>query len=217
MNVRSKLCGLNTVQDIDAATQAGAAYVGFVFFAKSPRNLDIAEARELVLRVPVGIAKVALVVNADNIFLDQITASVPLDMLQLHGDESLERVAEVKARYGLPVMKALGIATSEDVERAQTYSGVADQLLLDAKPMAGQDLPGGNGFSFDWTLLQGQTWSVPWMLAGGLTPANVASAVQLSGAQQVDVSSGIEITPGQKSPELMMKFVSQANSQSTAD
>ena len=217
MNVRSKLCGLNTVQDIDAATQAGAAYVGFVFFAKSPRNLDIAEARELVLRVPVGIAKVALVVNADNIFLDQITASVPLDMLQLHGDESLERVAEVKARYGLPVMKALGIATSEDVERAQTYSGVADQLLLDAKPMAGQDLPGGNGFSFDWTLLQGQTWSVPWMLAGGLTPANVASAVQLSGAQQVDVSSGIEITPGQKSLELMMEFVSQANSQNTAD
>ena len=217
MNVRSKLCGLNTVQDIDAATQAGAAYVGFVFFAKSPRNLDIAEARELALRVPVGIAKVALVVNADNIFLDQITASVPLDMLQLHGDESLERVAEVKARYGLPVMKALGIATSEDVERAQTYSGVADQLLLDAKPMAGQDLPGGNGFSFDWTLLQGQTWSVPWMLAGGLTPANVASAVQLSGAQQVDVSSGIEITPGQKSSELMAEFVSQANSQNTTD
>lgn len=217
MNVRSKLCGLNTVQDIDAATQAGAAYVGFVFFAKSPRNLDIAEARELVLRVPVGIAKVALVVNADNTLLDQITTSVPLDMLQLHGDESLERVAEVKARYGLPVMKALGIATSEDVERAQTYSCVADQLLLDAKPMAGQDLPGGNGFSFDWTLLQGQTWSVPWMLAGGLTPANVASAVQLSGAQQVDVSSGIEITPGQKSPELMMEFVSQANSQNTAD
>ena len=215
MNVRSKLCGLNTVQDIDAATQAGAAYVGFVFFAKSPRNLDIAEARELALRVPVDISKVALVVNADNIFLDQITASVPLDMLQLHGDESLERVAEVKARYGLPVMKALGIATSEDVERAQTYAGVADQLLLDAKPMAGQDLPGGNGFSFDWTLLQGQTWSVPWMLAGGLTPANVASAVQLSGAQQVDVSSGIEITPGQKSSELMAEFVSQANSQNT--
>ena len=217
MNVRSKLCGLNTVQDIDAAIQAGAAYVGFVFFAKSPRNLDIAEARELALRVPVGISKVALVVNADNTLLDQITTSVPLDMLQLHGDESLERVAEVKARYGLPVMKALGIATSEDVERAQTYSGVADQLLLDAKPMAGQDLPGGNGFSFDWTLLQGQTWSVPWMLAGGLTPANVASAVQLSGAQQVDVSSGIEITPSQKSPELMMEFVSQANSQNTTD
>ena len=217
MNVRSKLCGLNTVQDIDAAAQAGAAYVGLVFFAKSPRNLDFAEAREVALRVPVGISKVALVVNADNTLLDQITTSVPLDMLQLHGDESLERVAEVKARYGLPVMKALGIATSKDVERAQTYAGVADQLLLDAKPMAGQDLPGGNGFSFDWTLLQGQTWSVPWMLAGGLTPANVASAVQLSGAQQVDVSSGIEITPGQKSSELMAEFVSQANSQNTTD
>ena len=217
MNFRSKLCGLNTVQDIDAAAQAGAAYVGLVFFAKSPRKLDTAEAREVALRVPVGISKVALVVNADNTLLDQITTSVPLDMLQLHGDESLERVAEVKARYGLPVMKALGIATSKDVERAQTYAGVADQLLLDAKPMAGQDLPGGNGFSFDWTLLQGQTWSVPWMLAGGLTPANVASAVQLSGAQQVDVSSGIEITPGQKSSELMAEFVLQANSQNTTD
>ena len=216
MNVRSKLCGLSTVQDIDAAVQARAAYVGFVFFAQSPRNLDIAKARELALRVPAGISKVALVVDADNASLDQIIASVPLDMLQLHGAESHERVAEIRARYALPVMKALGISTFDDVVRAQTYAGVVDQLLLDAKPIAGHDLPGGNGLSFDWSLLQGQTWSVPWMLAGGLTPVNVPSAVHLSGARQVDVSSGIEIRPGQKSPKLMMEFVAQANSQNIA-
>ena len=128
--VRSKLCGLTRVQDIDAAARAGAAYVGFVFFAKSPRNLEFSKARELALRVPVGVSKVALVVDADNAFLDQMMASVPLDMLQLHGLESPERVSEVKARYGLPVMKALGIATAQDVELAQTYVGVADQLLL---------------------------------------------------------------------------------------
>ena len=217
MRIQSKLCGLTKVQDIDAAAEAGAAYVGFVFFPKSPRNLEIKEARELALRVPLKIAKVALVVNADNAFLDQITASVPLDMLQLHGTESPERVVEVKVRYGLPVMKALGIATTEDIMWAQTYTSAADQLLLDAKPLSGHDLPGGNGLSFDWKLLHGETWSVPWMLAGGLTPINVAEAVQLSGAKQVDVSSGIETMLGQKCPELMTEFVDQANSQNTAD
>ena len=215
--VRSKLCGLTTVQDIDAAARAGAAYVGFVFFAKSPRNLEFSKARELALRVPAGVSKVALVVDADNAYLDQIMASVPLDMLQLHGLESPERVSEVKARYGLPIMKALGIATAQDVALAQTYAGVADQLLLDAKPLAGYDLPGGNGLSFDWTLLSGKYWSVPWMLAGGLTPSNVGDAVSLSGARQVDVSSGIEIRPGEKSPELMAEFVVQANGQNIAD
>ena len=215
--VRSKLCGLTRVQDIDAAARAGAAYVGFVFFAKSPRNLEFSKARELALRVPAGVSKVALVVDADNAYLDQIMASVPLDMLQLHGLESPERVSEVKARYGLPIMKALGIATAQDVALAQTYAGVADQLLLDAKPLAGYDLPGGNGLSFDWTLLSGKYWSVPWMLAGGLTPSNVGDAVSLSGARQVDVSSGIEIRPGEKSPELMAEFVVQANGQNIAD
>ena len=214
--VQSKLCGLTTTRDIDAAAAAGAAYVGFVFFPKSPRNVDIKKARELALCVPLGVSKVALVVDADNAYLDQITASVSLDMLQLHGTESPERVAEVKSRYGLPVMKALGIFSAEDIRRAKTYTSVVDQLLLDAKPLSGHDLPGGNGLSFDWTLLQGVVWSVPWMLAGGLTPANVAAAVQLSGARHVDVSSGIETAPGQKCPALMAEFVAQANSQNTA-
>jgi phosphoribosylanthranilate isomerase len=202
---------LTTEGDIDAADAAGAAYIGLVFFEKSPRNVTIETARSLALRAPVGLAKVALVVNADDAALDHITASVPLDMLQLHGAETPERVAAVKARYGLPVMKALGIASRADVARAQLYSGAADQLLLDAKPAAGEALPGGNGLSFDWRLLEGGSWSMPWMLAGGLTPDNVAEAVRYSGARQVDVSSGIETAPGQKSAELMAKFVSEAN------
>ncbi|MDB4841082.1 phosphoribosylanthranilate isomerase [Planktomarina sp.] len=211
MKVRAKLCGLTTQDDIDAAATAGAAYIGLVFFEKSPRNVAIETARSLALHAPVGLAKVALVVNADDAALDCITASVPLDMLQLHGVESPERVAAVKARYGLPVMKALGIASGDDVARAQLYAGVADQLLLDAKPAEGDALPGGNGLSFDWRLLEGESWSVPWMLAGGLTPDNVAEAVHCCAARQVDVSSGIETAPGQKSAELMAKFVSEAN------
>ena len=211
MKVRAKLCGLTTKDDIDAAATAGAAYIGLVFFEKSPRNVAIETARSLALHAPVGLAKVALVVNADDAALDCITASVPLDMLQLHGVESPERVAAVKARYGLPVMKALGIASGDDVARAQLYASVADQLLLDAKPGEGDALPGGNGLSFDWRLLEGESWSVPWMLAGGLTPDNVAEAVHCCAARQVDVSSGIETAPGQKSAELMAKFVSEAN------
>jgi len=211
MKVRAKLCGLTTQDDIDAAAAAGAAYIGLVFFEKSPRNVAIETARSLAIHAPVGLAKVALVVNADDAALDRITDRVPLDMLQLHGSESPQRVAAVKARYGLPVMKALGIASRADVARAQLYSGVADQLLLDAKPPEGEALPGGNGLSFDWRLLEGESWSVPWMLAGGLTPDNVAEAVRRSAARQVDVSSGIETAPGQKSAELMAKFVSEAN------
>ena len=212
MKVRVKLCGLTTQGDIDAAATAGAAYIGLVFFDKSPRNVSIETARSMALHAPIGLAKVALVVNADDATLDRITASVPLDMLQLHGSETPDRVAAVKARYGLPVMKALGIASRADVARAQLYSGVADQLLLDAKPAEGETLPGGNGLSFDWRLLEGEIWSVPWMLAGGLTPDNVAEAVRCSGAQQIDVSSGIETAPGQKSAALMAKFVTEANS-----
>ena len=209
--VRAKLCGLTTPDDIDAAAAAGAAYIGLVFFEKSPRNVAIETARSLAIHAPAGLAKVALVVNADDAALDRVTDRVPLDMLQLHGSESPQRVAAVKARYGLPVMKALGIASRADVARAQLYSGVADQLLLDAKPPEGEALPGGNGLSFDWRLLEGESWSVPWMLAGGLTPDNVAEAVRRSAARQVDVSSGIETAPGQKSAELMAKFVSEAN------
>ena len=154
-----------------------------------------------------GVAKVALVVNANDAFLDQMTDAVPLDMLQLHGKESPERVAEIRARYGLPVMKAIGVADQEDLAAIDAYSAVADQLLIDAKPPRDAVLPGGNGLTFDWQLLQSRKyWTKPWMLAGGLTADNVAEAVTLTGAQQVDVSSGVETAPGVKDATLIEDF-----------
>lgn len=211
MSIRCKLCGLTTLDDISAAVRADASYIGFVFFLGSPRNLEIQAANLLLEATPKHITKVGLVVDADNNFLDRLTSSACLDMLQLHGNETYQRVAEVKARYGLSVMKAVGISNLGDVRDAQHYGEVADQLLLDAKPNSVSDLPGGNGISFDWNLLAGSSWKVPWMLAGGLNPNNVASAVKLSGARQVDVSSGIETAPGKNNAELMSEFVMQAN------
>ena len=205
--VSVKICGLATVDDVRACADAGANYMGLVFFEKSPRNIIIPAARELALAAPLGLAKVALVVNPSDAELDAITATVPLDMLQLHGRETPERVAEVKARYGLPVMKAVGIADGDELPKLESYFGVADQILVDAKPPKDGELPGGNGLSFDWRLIAGRRWPCPWMLAGGLTPENVAEAVKMTGAKQVDVSSGVEDAPGQKNAELIQKFV----------
>ncbi|MEQ3672458.1 phosphoribosylanthranilate isomerase [Pseudophaeobacter sp.] len=211
--IRVKICGLNSPQDVAAAAAAGAAYVGFVFFPKSPRNISIEQATQLALEAPVGLCKVALTVNADDAMLDALTDAVPLDMLQLHGSESPERVAEVKARYGLPVMKAIGVADAADLPQIDLYSQVADQLLIDAKPPKNADLPGGNGLAFDWRLLAGRKyWQRPWMLAGGLTPENVAEAVRMTGARQVDVSSGVEAAPGQKDAALIAEFSTAAQS-----
>ena len=205
--VSVKICGISTVDDVRACAGAGANYMGLVFFEKSPRNITIPAARELALVAPMGLAKVALVVNPSDAELDAITATVPLDMLQLHGRETPERVAEVKARYGLPVMKAVGIADGDDLPKLESYFGVADQILVDAKPPKGGELPGGNGLSFDWRLIAGRRWPCPWMLAGGLTPENVAEAIKMTGAKQVDVSSGVEDAPGQKNAKLIQKFV----------
>jgi len=173
-DIRVKICGLKTEADVAAVAASGAAYMGLVFFAKSPRNLTIPEARILALAAPVGLAKVALTVNADDAALDAIVEAMPLDMLQLHGAETPERVAEVRARYGLPVMKAVGVADEGDLAALLEYSFVADQILVDAKPPKNADLPGGNGLSFDWRLVAQRRWLRPWMLAGGLTPENVA-------------------------------------------
>ena len=205
--VSVKICGLATVDDVYACAQAGANYMGLVFFEKSPRNISIPAARELALAAPLGLAKVALVVNPSDAELDAITQTVPLDMIQLHGKETPERVAQVKARYGLPVMKAVGIADADDLPKLESYFGVADQILVDAKPPQGGELPGGNGLSFDWRLIAGRRWPCPWMLAGGLNPDTVAEAIKMTGATQVDVSSGVEDTPGIKSPDLIQKFV----------
>jgi len=207
---RTKICGLTHERDVRAVADAGAAYAGFVFFAKSPRNLSLEHARRLALAMPAGVAKVGLVVNADDARLDEIIASVPLDMWQLHGGESPERVVAVKARYGLPVMKAVGVADQEDLEKVATFAQVADQILVDAKPPTSATLPGGNGLSFDWRLVAGKRWAVPWMLAGGLTSFNVGTAIAMTGASQVDVSSGVEAKPGEKDPEKIAAFVAAA-------
>jgi phosphoribosylanthranilate isomerase len=196
-SVRVKICGLSRPEDVFATASAGAVYAGFVFFAKSPRNISIEQARALAVEAPLGLAKVALLVNPDDALLMAVNSAVPLDMIQLHGSESPERVAEVKALTGLPVMKAVGVAS-------------ADQILVDAKPPKDADLPGGNGLSFDWRLIAGRQWKAPWMLAGGLTPENVAEAIRLTGAQQVDVSSGVEAAPGVKDAELIAAFVRAA-------
>ncbi|MGB7319580.1 MAG: phosphoribosylanthranilate isomerase [Planktotalea sp.] len=205
-----KICGLRTQADVAAAAEAGASYVGFVFFEKSPRSVTVEQARALAIDVPLGVAKVALVVNASDAELDAITDAVPLDMLQLHGRETPERVAEIKARYGLPVMKALGVADADDLPAIEAYSAVADQLLIDAKAPKGAVLPGGNGLAFDWRLIAGKNWGVPWMLAGGLTPANAAEAARMTGARQLDVSSGVESAPGVKDATLMRAFIEAA-------
>lgn len=211
-DIKVKICGLSTSSGVSAAAEAGAAYVGFVFFAKSPRNVGIAQARALAVAAPVGLAKVALTVNASDAELDAIVTEVPLDMLQLHGHETPERVAEVRARYGLPVMKAVGVADQGDLAELDDYMGVADQILVDAKPPRGAELPGGNGLAFDWRLIAGRRWPKPWMLAGGLTAANVAEAIRLTGARQIDVSSGVESAPGVKDAAMIAEFIRAARS-----
>ena len=206
-DISVKICGLSRPEHVTAAAEAGATYVGFVFFEKSPRNVSLEAARALAIDTPPGVAKVALVVNADDAFLDDLTATVPLDMLQLHGAETPERVAEVKARYGLPVMKAVGIATADDLPQLDAYARVADQILVDTKAPKGADRPGGNGATFDWSLIAGRRWPVPWMLAGGLTTENVAAAVRATGARQIDLSSAVETAPGQKDAGLIRDFM----------
>ncbi|MBL9052151.1 MAG: phosphoribosylanthranilate isomerase [Tabrizicola sp.] len=208
--VRVKICGLKTLSDMEAVARAGAAYAGFNFFPKSPRSVTIEAAQPLALAAPEGLCKVALVVDADDAALDAITASVALDMLQLHGHESPARVAAVKARYGLPVMKAIGVAAEADLAALIDYALVADQILIDAKPPKDADLPGGNGLTFDWRLLVGRKWLKPWMLAGGLTPGNVGEAIRLTGARQVDVASGVESAPGVKDAGKITAFVEAA-------
>ena len=210
MATRVKICGLTEAAHVEAAARAGATYMGLVFFPRSPRNLSLPRAAALALQVPMGVAKVALVVDADDAALDAIVQAVPLDMLQLHGHESPARVAEIRARYGLPVMKAVGIAEAADLAAIASYEQVADQILIDAKPPKGAALPGGNGLAFDWRLIAGREWDRPWMLAGGLTPANVAEAVRLTGARQVDVSSGVESAPGIKDPAAIAAFIAAA-------
>ncbi len=211
MPVTVKICGLREPAHVDAAVEAGAGLTGYVFFPKSPRHVEIADAQALTARVPEGVAKVALNVDADDDLLAAIIAGAGVDTLQLHGHETVDRVRDVKARFQLPIIKALPIANADDVAAARAYDGVADMLLFDAKPPKDATRPGGNAVAFDWTLLTGTDWVSPWLLAGGLTPENVADAVRASGAKMVDVSSGVEDAPGHKNSDKIHAFIAAAN------
>ena len=183
-----------------AAVEGGAAFVGLVFYPPSPRAVTPAQAAPLAALVPPGVVKTGLLVDADDATIADILKQVPLDLLQLHGSESPEQAAAIKARFGVPVMKVVKLRQPGDLEAVDPYLGIADRLLFDAKPPAEMEnaLPGGNAVAFDWSILAGTTWPLPWMLAGGLTPENVARAVEISGAPAVDVSSGVEDAPGRK-------------------
>lgn len=209
MTVRAKICGLSEPDGVRAAVEAGTAFVGFVFYPPSPRAIQPERAAELAALVPASVGKVGLFVDADDDDIDAVLAQAPLDMLQLHGAESPERVAELRARTGLRVMKAVPVAAPADVERATAYYAVADWLMFDAKPPKDMTdaLPGGNALAFDWLLLKGWDFPLPWMLAGGLDADNVAEAVRLSGTRFVDTSSGVEDKPGVKNPDRIRAFL----------
>ncbi|WP_299874072.1 phosphoribosylanthranilate isomerase [uncultured Sulfitobacter sp.] len=208
--IHVKICGVTRPEDIAAVADAGGRYIGLNFFPKSPRYVAPAQAAALAAGTPAGICKVALVVNPTDAALDALVAEVPMDMIQLHGAETPARVAEIKARYGLPVMKAVAIGGPEDLAALDAYAAVADQLLVDTKPPKGADLPGGNGLAFDWSLIAGRRWPVPWMLAGGLNAQTVAEAIRVTGARQVDLSSAVERAPGVKDAGLIAAFCKAA-------
>jgi phosphoribosylanthranilate isomerase len=209
MTVGAKICGINDADAMQAAIDGGAAHVGLVFYAPSPRSLDPAAAAELAELVPDAITRVGLFVNPTDAEIDAVLAKASLDMLQLHGHETPARIAELRRHTGLEVMKVIKVAGPGDSAAAEAYLEVADWLMFDAKApadLAGA-LPGGNALVFDWTLLGGEQWALPWMLAGGLDAANVAAAVRLSGASTVDTSSGVEDAPGRKNPSKIKMFL----------
>lgn len=210
MTVDVKICGVRTPAILDAAVAAGAGFVGLVFFEKSPRNLTVADARALAASARGRVKTVAVMVNPDDALVDLISAEVQPDVLQLHGSEAPERVAAIKQRTGRPIFKAIPVFDAADVAGASRYTGYADQILFDAKAPAGSGLPGGNGISFDWRILEAA--DAPFAVSGGLDPDNVAEAIRLSGAALVDVSSGVETAPGVKDEGLISKFVHAARS-----
>ncbi len=209
MPIQAKICGLKDPESVRAAIDGGAAYLGFNFVEKSPRYLTVDAAGELSKHVPQSTGIVALTVDADDDQLARIVDAVSPSMLQLHGSESQARIIQVKRKFGLPVMKAVPVGGPEDVEIARKIEQSVDWLLFDTKPITSSsaDLPGGTGIAFDWQLLHGTSWSRPWMLAGGLTAETVCDAARLTGAQFVDVSSGVESARGQKDPGLIKEFL----------
>jgi len=213
MTIDTKICGLASEAAVAAAVAGGAAYLGFNFYRPSPRSVSPERAAALGAAVPAGVRRVGLFVDAADEAIQAVLNAAPIDILQFHGQESPERVAEARHRFGLPVMKAIAVAGPEDVLAAYRYEDAADMLLFDAKPPRRADaLPGGNGLAFDWQLIAGHRWRRPWMLSGGLTAALLAEAVRISGATAVDVSSGVEHRPGDKDPAKIREFLAVARS-----
>ena len=212
MTVRVKICGVNDRTAAKTAAESGAAFVGLVFYPPSPRFVKPRQAADIVSVLPSGLKRVGLFVDAGEEMIEDVLSKVPLDMLQLHGDESPEETRALGSRFGLPVMKAIKIAAAADLAVADRYLDAADWLLFDAKPpktMSGA-LPGGNALRFDWQLLAGRKWPKPWMLSGGLRQENLEDAVRITGADVVDVSSGVEISPGHKDPTRIRAFLAAA-------
>lgn len=212
MPVAVKICGLSTPEAIAAAAAGGARFVGFVFYPPSPRHLTIEAAAALAAAVPPGITRVAVTVDAADDFLARLTAKVPIDLVQLHGKETPQRLAHIKDRFRVRVMKAIAVAEAADLDAAKPYLAVADRLMFDAKaPRDRKDaMPGGNALAFDWKLLRARRWPIPWMLSGGLDPDNLALAAKVSGATALDVSSGVESAPGVKDIAKIRSFLARA-------
>ena len=212
MALEAKICGLSTPETLDVAVAEGASFVGFVFYPRSPRNVSLAQAAALAARVPERVRRVALLVNADDAFLAELVRQVPLELLQLHGAETPERVAAIRERSGKQVMKVLHLAEAADLAAVAGYLPVADRLMFEAKPPAtmANALPGGNALAFDWSILAGRSFARPWMLAGGLNAGNLKEAAGTSGARAVDVSSGVESAPGVKDPAKIRAFLRAA-------
>jgi len=206
--IRVKICGITNKQDMDAIIKYDSDYASLMFFKKSPRFVKTKLARQLSLHAGNKIKKVAVAVNPDTRFLDEIVENVPLDFIQLHGQETPERVKEIKLKYQLPVIKAIGISEAKDLKLVSIFSEVSDQLLIDAKPPKSSILPGGNGLSFDWNLIKNIEFDCPWLLAGGLNSKNAANAIDLTGATQLDLSSGVERSPGVKDENKIASFMS---------
>ena len=208
----AKICGLTTPDAVEASLEGGAAYLGFVFFPNSPRNIGLPAATDLAAAARGRAKVVALLVDPSPDLVDDVVRELRPDLIQLHGRETPERVVALRHTHGVGVIKALGVRQGADLDAAPAYEPVADHLMLDAKPPPDADRPGGHGGAFDWTLLRGRTFARPWFLAGGLDPSNVAEAVRVTGAPMVDVSSGVESAPGVKDPALIAAFLDAVRS-----
>ena len=205
--LKVKICGLTSVIDIEVASKAGADMLGFVFFKTSPRSVCVDHAKYLMDCVPPGVLKVALTVNGSDELFEKIVRNTSVDLFQFHGTESPERINEIKNRFKLKIIKAITVSSKPNVDSSIVFERYADYLMFDATPDQGSSRPGGNAKSFDWELVKNFTSSIPWILAGGLSPANLQKAVKTSGARFVDVSSGVETSPGVKDPEKIKSFI----------